>query len=221
MSTSFLPAKDALLATWMQNFSTLITAAPATYGLAAADAVAIAAAVNPFISALATSTNPSTRTPTTVNAKNVARNSATVVVRGYGDTIRANTGVTDANKLALGLVVRDPTQTPIPAPTTSPILTIIAATPLQHTVRFADQNTPASRAKPSGVTQMQLYVSVGTVAPVSPDATPFYGVVTKNPVAVNFASGDVGKTAYYYARWQTRRGLVGPWSALLQFTVAG
>ena len=53
-----------------------------------------------------------------------------------------------------------------------------------------------------------------------PASLPFIGIQTKNPVAVNFSSADVGKTAYYAGRWVTRRGLVGPWSAIINFTVA-
>ena len=41
----YIPVKDADLANWLDNFSALITASPATYGLVAGDAVAIAAQV--------------------------------------------------------------------------------------------------------------------------------------------------------------------------------
>jgi hypothetical protein len=45
-------------------------------------------------------------------------------------------------------------------------------------------------------------------------------LATKNPVGINFVAGDVGKVCYYAARWITRRGLVGPWSNIVSFTVA-
>ena len=148
MGTAFIPTKDALLDAWEQNFSTLITANPGLYGLTAADAVAIAAAFTAYDVAYAVIANPATKSHTTITAKNIARNASLAVIRPYAATIRANLGVTDANKLALGLVVRDPTPTPVAAPTSSPVLSIIAATPLQHTLRFVDQNTPASGPSP-------------------------------------------------------------------------
>ena len=50
MSTypTYIPAKDALFATWLENFSTLLTAAPATYGLTAPDATAVDAVNTAF-----------------------------------------------------------------------------------------------------------------------------------------------------------------------------
>lgn len=221
MPAPYIPTKDALLVPWEANFSTLITANPPLYGLVTGDAVAIAAAYSAYNSSYTLSIDPSTRTKVTVNAKNIARNSSLVTMRGYAALIRVNQGVSSSDKTSLGLTVPDPTPTPVPPPTSSPLLTFVAGTPFQHTIRYADQNTPASRKKPSGVKFLQVSLFVGTVAPVSPAATPYYGLVTKNPVAIDFEAGDVGKTAFYYARWLNTKGQPGPWSALMQATVLG
>lgn len=217
----YIPPKDADFASWMENFSDLITANPSLYGLVAADAVTIAGVNATYQSAYTTAVNPATRTGPSVAAKDAAKAAALNVARPYSIQIRNNAGVTNQDKLDLGLTVPDLTPTPIPAPSTSPLLDIVAATPLQHTLRYADQNTPDSRAKPFGATALLLYRSIGVAAAVDPDQADFVGVFTKVPVASNFASGDVGKIATYFGRWATRTGLVGPWSNPVSMGIVG
>ena len=72
----YIPSSDGPALDWMQNFSALITAAPATYGLVAADATAIAAAVSAFDTALTAAIDPATRTKVTVITKNENRAAA-------------------------------------------------------------------------------------------------------------------------------------------------
>jgi hypothetical protein len=50
---------------------------------------------------------------------------------------------------------------------------------------------------------------------------PVYGIATRQSYVVQFNPADKGKTAYYYGRWITGTGLVGPWSMLAQLTIAG
>jgi len=222
----YLPRTDNGLRDWANNFSTLITANPSTYGLMASDATAIATVVNAYDSALTTALDPSTKTRATVAAKDSAKAAMLAVVRRYAQFIKLNDGVTNEEKIALGLTIDDTGRTPIPAPGTQPICTIIGTTPLRHTLRYADASTPAKRAKPRGVIGLELYYFVAppaTAAPLSPDAgdgVEFYGVATRQPYQVELDAIDVGKQATYYARWITRTGLVGPWSAPVAMTVA-
>jgi hypothetical protein len=151
------------------------------------------------------------------------------VLRGCAGQIRVNLGVGNADKAALGLTIPDPTRTPVAAPLSAPILAAIAATPGVHTLRFADANTPDRRGKPPGALGLQLFVAVAPTVPAAaaaaaaavppaepvagPDAAQFKAFVTRQPFGVEHKSADKGNTAYYFARWQTRTGLVGPWSA--------
>jgi hypothetical protein len=143
------------------------------------------------------------------------------IVRDYAQQVRRNQGVSNANKAALGLTIVDTTKTPVPAPVTAPILSIVAATPGVQTLRFADANTPDRRAKPAGTIGLQLFVIIAATAPAGgPDAARFKAFVTRQPFGVPFDNADKGLTAYYYARWQTRTGLVGPWSAVGAMVIA-
>lgn len=218
MAVTYIPDRDGDFGAWLDNFSDLINTSPGSYGLSPADAANLLAVTTAWDTAYAAAISGATRGPYTVNLKDVARVNATVVARQLATIIQANPGITDGQKTALGLTVRKTLPTPIPAPTSSPLLAFVAATPLQHTLRFADQTTPASRAKPFGVLSLQLYVDVlGGPPPTGPG--PSNLVFTKNPIAVNFGDANVGKIATYKAAWMTRTGLLGPISAALSATV--
>lgn len=220
MHSSYLPQALPAFAAWFLNFATLLTAGPATYGVTPADAASVQASYDAFAAAYAISTSPTTRTPTTVQDTITARNTSVQIIRQYGRLILANAGVADAAKVALGLHLRDPVNTPIPAPLTMPIITLVGAQPGQLTARYQDSAaSPGVKAKPFGAANMQLHVQFGTVAPVTPDATPFRKSVTRTPFPIDTTEGVVGQTAYIYGRWVTARGLVGPWSPMATMAI--
>jgi len=222
MAGPYIPTQDALLDEWARNFSTLISATPANYGLLPADAVTIAQAVAIFRLAYAKVAIPENRTAILVIAKDNAKADMLIVVRAYAMIIKSNLGITDQLKAGLGLNIDDPTPTPIGPPDTCPILMIMGATPGCHTLRFADYNTPAARRKPFGAVHIQLFAATTTVLQPAPDPENcnLIGSYTKNNVSVLYALAEDGKKAWYYSRWITRRGYVGPWSSPVGMTIA-
>ena len=221
MARSYLPASLAAVAIWADNFSTLISANPGLYGLSAGDAAAIATPTNTFDNAYAISQVPATRTPVTVAATQAARNALTSVIRTYGRIISSNAGVSDADKTALGLIIRDPVPTPIPPPATAPILGCIGATPGILTLTYRDSmSAPTVKAKPFGAVGLELHCLFGTVAPITPAATPFVGIITRTPFGLNTSGATPGQTAVMYGRWINAKGEAGPWSPLLTYVIA-
>lgn len=220
MPSSYLPQKLSTFAVWFLNFASLITATPTTYGVTAGDAASIQASYDDFAAKYAISTSPTTRSPTTVQDTVTARNTSVQIIRAYGRLILANAGVADADKVALGLHLRDPVNTPIPAPLTMPVLSLLGAQPGQLTAAYKDSAAaPTVKAKPFGAAAMQLFVAFGTVAPVTPGATPFAKLVTRSPFPIDTGAGTPGQTAFCYARWVTAKGLVGPWSPLATMVI--
>lgn len=224
MQTPYLPATDAGFAAWAGNFATLITAVPADYGLVAGDAVALNAAIDPFLTAYGIAINPGTRTPAAVAAKDAARTVAEQTIRPYATDISRNPAVTNADKTAVGVNLPNTARTPVPPPTTQPSLTLVSSVHFQQTLAYRDASTPTSKAKPPGATGLDLRLFIGTVPPPAPDNIAPYGVLTKSPANVGFVLADVGKTATFYGRWITRSGpggmaQFGPWSAPLAVVV--
>jgi len=218
--SKYIPSTDSGLRDWSQNFSNLITANPSTYGLMVSDAVAIAGAVGAYVPALSAAVDPVTRTKGTVAAKDSAKAAMLITLRRYAQFIKLNVAVTNQEKQNLGINVDDTSHTPIPAPTTKPVCTVVDSAALQHTLRYADATTPNTRAKPPGVDSMELYFALAATAPTTPPATPdklgtgltLYTLAARQPVTVTHDPAAAGKTVIYFARWATHSGLVGPWS---------
>jgi hypothetical protein len=220
MSNGYIPREDANALAWMQVFSDGLAASPATYQVTAADATAVSNAVTAFATAYADAVDPATRTPVTVAAKDDARTSAEQICRQYATLIKYNAGISDPDKIAIGVRPVNPDRIPITAPQTSPLLNIIGCTPGAQTVRYSDTNTPDSGAKPFGALNLQLFLAVGDAVVADPELADFYGAFTKNPIGVGFDAGDDGKMATYFARWSSRRGDVGPWSLPVSMRIA-
>jgi hypothetical protein len=89
-----------------------------------------------------------------------------------------------------------------------------------QSLRFSDDNTPDSRAKPYGVTELQLFRGVADDERLPIAECQFYRKITRNPVEVMFTQEDDGKLATYYARWATKTGETGPWSNPVSFRIA-
>jgi len=218
-SGPYIPAKNSQYQAWLLNFSTVITANPSNYGLTSTDAATIAAAYNTWHTAYIAATTPSTRTSATVAAMATAKASSLITARTYAQIIQNNAGVSDTNKAAAGLTVRATGRTPIPAPTNVPILSIAALQVGVSQVAYRNSANPTSKQKPYGSIQIQyVYYAAPTTPPVDGDAATNSAIATKSPFLFTTPTGDAGKTIYMFARFQTRRGLTGPWSAALQFT---
>lgn len=219
-SEPYMSRTDAGFRDWLTNFSTLLSSNPSRYGVTAADAAVIAghqAAYDPLYVACQSA---ATRTTQIVQQKDAAKASAMGSCQVYAMIIKKNEGVTDDDKVALGLHVDDNTRTPIPAPSSAPILMLQGAFSGEHQLRYADENTPASRAKPHGVMQIQINRTIETGANPDPNDSEFVGLYTKQPILIAQNPTNVGLTATYFGRWVTRTGLTGPWSLPVGMTIA-
>ena len=218
-SAPYIPPRDSEFATWAANFSTLITAAPATYGLDGIAAAAIQAENDLYQAAFTLASNPGTRTPVTVAAKDSARISCQALMRVYAAQIRINPGVTNSDKIDLGLNLPNPIPSPIPAPTSFPVVDLVSASPLVHQFKYQDSLLAVGKLKAPGAIRMELRAFVGVAAGTDPETFVTIANPTKSPFQYVWNAGDAGKLATYAARWVTRRGLAGPWSSLSTYTI--
>lgn len=216
----YIPTTDAAFKSWLQNFAQKIQLDPQKYSLAPADAQVIMDHYQAYAAAFDTVQFPDTRNSTTIGEKDAIRASAEASVRVYAQQIKLNKGLDNKLKLALGVHVDDPTRSPIPAPESSPLLMIVSAFSGVHHIRYADENTPASRKKPHGAKQLELWAHIGPNATANPDDAKYIGSFTKNPILNQLDPSAANMIATYFARWQTARGLIGPWSLPVAMTVA-
>src|SRR5688572_7236644 len=164
-TNDYIPRNDANFSLWAQAFAGGITADPARYMLTAAQAASIQGVVDNFVAALLVASTPETRTSQTIADKDDARSIAESMCRQYAIDIKNNEGITDGDKLAIGVRPINPDREPIDVPTTQPLLNIVGQLPGQQTLHYADSTTPASSAKPFGASELQLFLGIGTEEP--------------------------------------------------------
>jgi hypothetical protein len=216
----YIPAKNAALVAWAANFSGLITAAPATYGLTSGDATAIAAQYSALNTDYALITSPSTKTAATVSAFNSQKIDAIALFRPYAQAISLNAGVTSANKIAVGVNPRTSVPIPITTPTTTPVLTAQSASTAGIILRYRDATaSPSVKSKPYGVIGLLIYAKASATVITDPTVLTFEGTQTKSPFQLSMPA-TAGMIVYMAARWVTKKGLVGPWSPIINYVSA-
>lgn len=209
-SQGWLPTTDTGLRDFTGDFSAKVSATPTAFGLTAADATTEAALVTAYDDALAAATNPATRTPVTVTAKNVAKAGLVANTRSLAARIQANPSVTPEQKVALGLPVHIVGKHPIPAPVTRPVVTVASITELAHAVRIVDESTPTKRAKPYGVAEAAVFTFVGDDPPADIEQWEFKGIAKRSDFLIHYDPADAGKRAHIRAVWFNPRGEPGP-----------
>lgn len=194
----------------------------ATYQMAQPDALTIRLAVDEFIAARAVAVNPATRTVGSIDIKLAKKASALGICRTFYRLIQSNNGVSNEDKLLIGVLPLNNTRTPRNCPASGVEVGIVATTPLAFTATFSDSVDPARRGLPPGATMCQLFVMTGEANfETFDDANArFVGNFTRNPMAVVFDAGDRGKQATLFARWGGKRNEFGSFSLPVSMTVA-
>lgn len=222
----YIPPKQAGFDSWFNNFSTLITAAPSTYGLTSADATTIAGYYSTWHAAYLLVVSPTTKTAATVAAKNTALATILPPVRAYAQQISNNPGVTSANKIALGLNPKTSTPGQITAPVSNPVLTLQSQGPGQAILRYRDSAASVSvKSKPYGV-KMMLLVGAPTSLAVLPASMFKLVNATKSPFVLNLATlpaattgvAPAGTPYTFSGFWVTQKQQMSPPAPVLQLT---
>ena len=110
----------------------------------------------------------------------------------------------------MGLTVKSDTRTPVAVPSTRPTGTIDLSVRLQHTIHFADEVTPRSRAKPEGVHGCEIWMKVNGDSPKDASELAYLATDTRTPYVV-FDGADAGKVVYYWLRWTNSRSSTITW----------
>lgn len=203
---------------------------------------AITQAVADYQRAYDIAKNPKTHTRDAVQVKDQTRNAMVKFLRGYARRIRANDGISDADKIALGLPPHKLDKTRRQCPQTSPRLGLMGVTPGMHTLSIEDSIEDAQRKKPFGATRWELFMTLigpDEIVPQSPTlpdergiatigdtAQPvrwawYVGSFTRFRAAVRHPQPPQPMRAVYWARWANNRGEFGPWSHALPTMFVG
>ena len=215
----YIPGPDASFQAWQSNFVTYANANLAALGLTAADMAPITAAQGGWATAFPAHVAAVNAAKAAKQTKDEARAAYVAVIRPLVRRLQAAPQVSDAERAALGITVRQEPG-PIGPPTTSPVCTIECGNRLQQVLRFNDSATPTRKAKPAGVLGVEIWNKVGTTPPAGEADLRFVAVDTNAPYVMNFDSADGGKTNYVWMRWVSPTGERGPWGEQAQATIA-
>lgn len=210
MPTDFIPARDADLVAWGQNFSALISAGPVPLGLTAAQASAFAALNTAYAAAYTTATEPSTRTRGTVASKREARRLLVDNARLLARLIQAEPTVTPTQKIDLGLTPRDVAPSPINPPTDAPVLEVVSVSGRSMKIKLRAAGSDG-RGKPEGVAGASVFSLVADEPTLDITKWTFMGSITRTTFDVEFpASVEPGSRVFLCAFWFSPRSQSGP-----------
>lgn len=222
MATGYLPSRENDVPGWVTNFTSFATLHLAALGVTIDQVDVVSAAGTDFNAALAAHDAAQVAAKSARGAKDTAKKNLFTEIRSLVKIIQAHPGVTDEQRLALGINVPKDNRTPVPVPTARPDPDVRDIDELTHTLRLVDSETNKT-AKPAGVAGIEIWGKVvppGDPAPVSPDELSFIGYTTTSKFVRDFDGPQIGHTAYYRTRYLNTRGEHGPWGNQVGATVA-
>lgn len=163
--------------------------------------------------------DPMQHTSIVTKTKTDLRHQIEVAMRTvFGDIPQSALTATD--RTVLNVKERDTHGSRVGVMNHAPTVVIDETIHLQHTLRFADPESPDSNAMPNG--QMIVLQSFVGKAGLAADAIAFNNSqnVTRFLATVGFTDAQVGQTCYYRCCYESTHGEQGPWSTTLNGVVA-
>jgi len=222
MSGDYIPRKDEEFQAWAQNLDDYTTANLGALGLVPSDVLAVSAARDDFDAKMTAHISAKQAARAARQAKADSRKAYEAAIRTLVRKLQILPAVSDAEREAMGITVRDTTLTrPSGSIDTRPVGAVDTSQRLRHVIRFNDEATPTRRAKPAGVMGCEIWVKVAAQnePPSGPSELSFVGLDTATPYMVEYAGEDGGKTAHYMLRWVRSDGEKGPWSETVSATI--
>ncbi|MEO0963655.1 MAG: hypothetical protein AAFY08_00930 [Planctomycetota bacterium] len=196
--------------TWITNFKNRLDDDATAYGLTSTQATAYGTLATAFLDAYQTAQEPTTRTPSSIEAKDTAKDAVLAETRALVRIAQAWPEMTNQKRSDLGITVPDPEPTPVPVPTEEPQLDVAAVNGRRLSLRLREQST-GERRKPTGVTGATVLSYVGETIPSSIRDWSFEGNTTRLDVDVVFEdSVPQGAKVWVTAYWYNRKAESGP-----------
>lgn len=224
MKNKLIPPKQGDKMTKAGEFNAKITATgfdPASVGLTPADVMAFTAAYNAakaaYLDRGAAKETKKAKT-TAFSGTGGLLDQLVATWRDQANKIRVSSA-SDDQCVDLGVDRRKASPTPKSVPANPPGVTLDSLQPGLIRLRIYDTGSAGARARAENANGSQLAVVNGTAAIVSNEADTVPTILApRSPWTLD--STKMPGTVRIYARWQTQRGELGPWSAPLTVKVA-
>ena len=220
--SDYIPQNDAEFNLWQDSFTSIIEPNLTLWGINADDFKALKAGQTIWITAFAKASNKQNRTRADVQSKVDARDAFEKTLRQFvAQWLAKNPKVLNSDRERMGLNVKQGGHKPVPMPTTCPVGNVDFSVRLQHSIHYADEATPRSKAKPAGVHGCEIWSKLDGTAPLDANELDYLGTNTSSPFSITFEGKNAAKNVYYWLRWVNKRGEAGPWSKGITAMVVG
>jgi len=223
MAKDYIPGSDTEFQAWAANFITYAGVHAVELGIDPADMVTIGADFTDFATKMGANVAAQQAAQAARQAKDDSRDTLESAIRQLVRQLQASGDVDDSERAALGITIPDTVRTQSTGGIdTRPIGMVDTSQRLRHEIRFVDEATPTSRAKPAGVMGCEIWVKVaaqGEAPPADPGELSFVSMDTASPYIAEYDGADGGKTAHYMLRWCKSGGEKGPWSETISATI--
>ena len=210
----YIPKKDSELASWSANFTAGVTSNAQAWEITSQELASLQTANTTFAALHAQADSPA-KNSIIVAEKNTARKVLIAEIRALVNFRLRNPIITNAQRIALGLNVKDTTVSNIPVPTTRPELSIEVLDYRRLKIVFHEYGT-TSKAKPHGMSGAFIVYGVLSAAPSTIADLNRSLLATKTPHVLEFNEDERGKHLYVAICWQNTKGEKGPWSEIEQ-----
>jgi hypothetical protein len=217
----YIPGPDSEFDEWQDNFIEVLNALVADGKLLAADIATLIPLQADWVAKYAVGGKEANPRSSDRIAKTDSRKLYVKEIRKVvKDKINTKSTITNEDRTALGITVYDTVKTRVPVPAMAPAGKVEKINPGEHIIRNTNPDTPASRAKPKGVSGARVFRFIGTAAPASPTDYVYIGIAKRVKFKSTFNATDAGKKAFYILQYENTRGETGPLGSMFSETIA-
>lgn len=221
MDIIYPPTTESNWKIWGNNLADLLQAGPTPYGIPLPVTTSVVSAAVGYTLAFDLASAPVTRSKSRIAAKRTALTALRQAVKPAVGLIQANTDVTDADRVDLGLKIPDLSPTRSPVPTTSPVVSATLTGPQSIRVEAKNPLDANRRAKPTGVSQIAIHTYFGTVAPALVSQWPLTKLAGRSTTDLYWAEMVSETTVWVCCSYLNSRGQSGPFSAAVSVRLPG
>ncbi len=210
-----VPRTDAALVAYSNNWAARLAESPGDYGITAQQVERFAGLRAPYVAiynVMMEARADGTWSRSQTKARDAARAALLAYARELYAMVQANSSVSDANKVLLGIHVRAGGGTSrASAPAERPGMRVGQVTGRTIEVEIYDAASRGTRGKPKDAVQAIVYYSVGESYPSDAGEWRFAGLATRGTFGFTVPQGvPPGTRVWVRAAWTNRTGDEGP-----------
>jgi hypothetical protein len=191
----------------------------------AATATAVTAAVDAYVDsldALLTARANGVASKQSTATKDQKRLEMLQLIRPIYAAVQASMSIDDADKIAIGVLVKSLHPTPQPVPAFAPQMSVVKTNGSIITLRMANPNEPDRKSKPLYTAGISVFSYVGETPPVQATDFKFEGSTGLTTIDVAIPpTVPAGSTVYFTSFYFNNRKESGPASSPISATVGG